>query len=55
MTLTDLAIQAELKHIILQSAVMVNDGESKEIIIENLMSAVQLIEDNQPSHRVVIP
>ena len=54
MDLTDLAIQAELKHIILQSAVMVNDGESKETIIEKLMSAVQLIEDHPPSYRVVI-
>lgn len=55
MNLTELAIQAELKHLILQSAVMVNDGEDKETIIENLMCAVQLIEDNQSSHRVVIP
>jgi len=54
MNLTDLAIQAELKHLILQSAVMVNDGENKETIIENLMSAVRLIEDNPPSYRVVI-
>lgn len=46
MTLTDLAIQAELKHLILQSAVMVNDGEDKEEIIANLMNAVQLMDDN---------
>lgn len=46
MTLTDLAIWAELKSLILNSAVMINDEYEKEEIIEKLMEAIQLMDDN---------
>jgi len=48
MNLIQKTIWAEIKHKVLQSAVMLNDGYTNEDVTEKLMEIVELLENTEP-------
>jgi hypothetical protein len=51
MNITDRAIHAELKFLILHSAMMIQDGYTDQDVISRLMEAVDLLDNTEPNNR----
>jgi hypothetical protein len=51
MNITERAIHAELKFLILHSAMMIQDGYTDQDVISRLMEAVDLLDNTEPNRR----
>ena len=48
MNLNQKAIWVQLKYLVLESALMINDGYSNEEVISNLFKVVELLNQTEP-------
>ncbi|MGF2617771.1 hypothetical protein ACQUWN_19510 [Rossellomorea aquimaris] len=51
MNLTERVIHAELKYLILQSALIIQDGNTDQDVISRLVEAVELLDNTEPKRR----
>jgi hypothetical protein len=51
MSLTERTLHAELKFLILESAMMIQDGYTDQDVISRLMEAVDLLDNTEPKNR----